>query len=432
MNADRRDHSPAGVLRHELDGRARAAAQITAMAAVIIYPTWTLFDYVMAPQWWRTFGTIRFLQTAAIVAAYLAWRRERIRTETFLYIMFLGMALEIAFMCAVVPDAVLTAYFLGFSTLFVAAGILILWNPGHSVVVLAITLGALVAASYAAGERTLRETIETGGFMFVTLAIVSILLTRMRWQMVRDEILARARLEAAHRELTSSNRALERFAAAVSHDLKTPMNRMSMAVGVLDDPAVGDSTRRDTLDTLRRAVESATRTIDELLRAARPRGTRQADVRPSADVRDVYTEVVDELSDQIRDAGGRATADFTGCPEVAIDRGQLKSILLNLMTNAVKFRSPDRPLEIDLRAVCADDVIVLSVSDNGRGIDLDAQCEGGLPLRQHPEIEGSGLGIRLVKEMVDAAGGRLELEGALDRGTTFRVSLPKAAPQAAH
>ena len=150
-----------------------------------------------------------------------------------------------------------------------------------------------------------------------------------------------------------------------------------------------------------------------------------------ADLADVYAEVESELGEEVRKGGGRAEADFDAGRSVAVERGKLKSILQNLMTNAVKFRSPSRPLEIHVGSARAEGFVVLSVSDNGLGMELDCRNGHALPhlVRLHPEIQGSGLGLRLVNDMVQTAGGRVEVESMLDRGTTFRVWLPESRPQ---
>src|SRR5205807_7309350 len=64
----------------ELEVRVRRATTLLAMAAMTIYPSWTLFDMLLAPQWWKTFATLRFLQAGVIAVAYAAWRVERMRS----------------------------------------------------------------------------------------------------------------------------------------------------------------------------------------------------------------------------------------------------------------------------------------------------------------------------------------------------------------
>jgi signal transduction histidine kinase len=418
----------------ELEARAARAASLLVFAAVTIYPAWTIFDFLLAPGWWRTFATLRFLQAGVIGLSYLLWRAKRISTDVLVFVAFLGMALEIAFMCAVVPEEALVPYFLGFSTLFVAAGVVILWPPDRSLIVLVAALTALMAANALGEARSAFTLVEHGGLTFVTLAVVSVLVTHMRWEMLRDEIDSHAKIEGARRALehqagalASSNRELDRFARAVSHDLKTPMNQLSLAISVLEDSSVDEALRQQTVRDMRRFIQSAARTIDELLAGAHRTAGQPA--VGGVDVMEVYRELDSLLGEEIRKAGGCASVDFSQCRKIAIDRGKLKSILLNLLTNAVKFRSPARPLEIRLQTVRAPGSVVLSVSDNGLGIDLKGKDAKTLAnsARCHPEIPGSGLGLRFINEAIEAEGGRIEVESEIDRGATFRVWLPEAA-----
>jgi len=420
----------------QLEARAARAVSLLVAAAVTIYPAWTVFDFLLTPEWWRVFAVLRFAQAGAIAGAWALWRRSYISTNALAFVSFCGMAVEIAFMCAVVSVDVLTPYFLGFSTLFLAVGVVVLWPCSRAILVLAAAVGALVGFNEIFELRSATTLIEHGGLMFLTLATVSVLVCRMRWQMVGEEIDARLRIEATHlalerqtERLVTSNRELDRFARTVSHDLKTPINKLSMALSILEDPSVDDAERKAMTRDMRRFIESAARTIDELLDAAHRKETGAASDRVAV-VGEIYGEIEDLLGDEIRSVGGRAVADFSECSRIAIDRSKLKSILLNLMTNALKYRSPDRPLEIRLSTARANGAVALSVADNGRGIDLGPREGPALPTltRAHPEIPGSGLGLRFVKDAVEAEGGRIEVESQLDRGTTFRVWLREAPP----
>ena len=84
-------------------------------------------------------------------------------------------------------------------------------------------------------------------------------------------------------------------------------------------------------------------------------------------------------------------------------------------------------LRVDVPGIQAKDIEV-QVSDNGLGMDLAPRNGRALPnlVRLHPEIEGSGIGLRLINDMVETAGGRIEVDSALDSGTTFRVWLPES------
>jgi signal transduction histidine kinase len=101
----------------------------------------------------------------------------------------------------------------------------------------------------------------------------------------------------------------------------------------------------------------------------------------------------------------------------------LDSILINLFSNAVKYRDPERPSRISVRTERIDGETCLSVTDNGLGIDLEAYGDKLFTLygRFHSHVDGKGLGLYLVKTHVRAMGGRIGLESEPGKGSTFRV-----------
>jgi signal transduction histidine kinase len=103
--------------------------------------------------------------------------------------------------------------------------------------------------------------------------------------------------------------------------------------------------------------------------------------------------------------------------------GYVQNILFNLLSNALKFRDPGRRPEITVSTRCEEGYVVLTVTDNGLGIDLDRH-QGkvfGLYQRFHLHPEGKGLGLHLVKTQSEALGGKVTVESKAGTGSTFRV-----------
>ncbi|CAN0510170.1 unnamed protein product, partial [Phaeothamnion confervicola] len=101
----------------------------------------------------------------------------------------------------------------------------------------------------------------------------------------------------------------------------------------------------------------------------------------------------------------------------------LNSILYNLISNAIKYKSPQRGLELSVKTYKRDNFVVLEIRDNGMGMNLDSYGKDlfGLYKRFHSHIEGRGLGLYLVKSQVESLGGKIEIESQLNVGTTFFV-----------
>jgi len=104
----------------------------------------------------------------------------------------------------------------------------------------------------------------------------------------------------------------------------------------------------------------------------------------------------------------------------------LQSILLNLMSNSIKYKRKDVPLQIAIHTEVTTDLYVcLTFADNGMGFDLEKNRDKVFHLykRFHPQIEGKGLGLHLVKTQVELMAGKIEVESTIDQGTVFRIYL---------
>ena len=101
----------------------------------------------------------------------------------------------------------------------------------------------------------------------------------------------------------------------------------------------------------------------------------------------------------------------------------MDSIILNLVSNAVKYKSPDRPPLITINAMKSKKGILLSISDNGLGIDLDKYGDKifGMYKTFHNREDAKGFGLYLIKNQIEAMGGSITVQSEVDKGTTFNV-----------
>jgi hypothetical protein len=122
------------------------------------------------------------------------------------------------------------------------------------------------------------------------------------------------------------------------------------------------------------------------------------------------------------------TADFTPCPVIYSVRGLIQSIMYNLFSNAIKYRSPDRKLVVRARTWHEENKTIFEIQDNGLGIDLLEQNGKLFKLykRFHTHVPGKGLGLYLVKTQTELLGGTIEVDSTLNEGTRFRLVIPDA------
>jgi signal transduction histidine kinase len=140
---------------------------------------------------------------------------------------------------------------------------------------------------------------------------------------------------------------------------------------------------------------------------------------------DLTQEVLQTLQPQVLLARGRVTTDFAAQPTVTYSRANLRTILLNLLSNSLKYADPNRPCRVHLSIWRHEGGPVLLVEDNGLGFDVARHSEELFHLfrRFHDHTEGTGVGLYLVNRLVQANGGRIEVESEVGQGTTFRLYL---------
>jgi signal transduction histidine kinase len=125
-------------------------------------------------------------------------------------------------------------------------------------------------------------------------------------------------------------------------------------------------------------------------------------------------------------ASGQLTVDATACPGVLLAPKHLRSVLYNLLSNAIKYAAPARPPRVQLRChPGTSGGLVLEVQDNGLGLDGAQQAKlFGMFQRLHTHVEGSGIGLYMVKKIVTNAGGTITVLSQPGVGSTFTVRLP--------
>lgn len=236
-------------------------------------------------------------------------------------------------------------------------------------------------------------------------------------------------LRANNEELTRVNVDLDSFIYTASHDLKGPITNIEGLLQALADELPIEARQRppvnDILAMLTKSVERFQRTIGQLSDVAklqREHGLAAAAVPLAPVVRDVALD----LAPLVRAAGARLDLALDDQVAVHFLEKNLRSVVYNLLSNALKYRDPGRPPQVSLRAYPDGQHVRLTVRDNGLGIDAAGQRRlFGLFERLHDHVEGSGIGLFMVKKMVENAGGRILVSSEPGVGSTFTVLLPR-------
>jgi two-component sensor histidine kinase len=147
-------------------------------------------------------------------------------------------------------------------------------------------------------------------------------------------------------------------------------------------------------------------------------------IREKIDLQEEVNAITHVLKKEIDAYNVRIETDFSGCTEIFSVRPMVHSILYNLISNAIKYKAPDRRPEIKITANC-DSHYVIAVTDNGLGIDLENHKQNLFKLykRFHYHTEGKGLGLYLVKLQAESLGGSVNVISEINKQTTFTVQL---------
>jgi len=245
-----------------------------------------------------------------------------------------------------------------------------------------------------------------------------------------DVIKTKQQLQVSNQELSTkndmlvkTNNDLDNFIYTASHDLKAPISNIEGLIGTLKD-AINNNASTDITAILTMFNESVKRfksTIIDLTDISKAQREAGKDVEEIS-----FTKVIEDVKlsifDMISTTNTRITIDTSACDSFRFSRKNFNSIIYNLISNAVKYRSPERAPEIIITTEKTDSYVLLKVQDNGLGI-----AQKNLPQvftmfkRFHDHVEGTGVGLYIVKRIMDNAGGKIEVESEVGKGTTFKV-----------
>ncbi|MBN2393961.1 MAG: substrate-binding domain-containing protein [Anaerolineae bacterium] len=254
---------------------------------------------------------------------------------------------------------------------------------------------------------------------------------RERTLELEQEINERRQAEAMQQilinELEAKNTELERFTYTVSHDLKSPLITISGFTGFLEqDMLTGDLEQaREDMTHINTAVARMQRLLDELLELSRIGRL----MNPPEEVS--FAEIAHEA---VALAQGRIAAHgvqvdiVPDLPTVHGDRARLVEVVQNLVDNACKFMGDQSQRQIEIGARQDGNETVFYVRDNGIGIDPQYHHKVfGLFDKLDPQSEGTGVGLALVKRIIETHGGRIWVESQLGQGATFCLTLPSSS-----
>ena len=226
-------------------------------------------------------------------------------------------------------------------------------------------------------------------------------------------------------ELIRINTDLDNFIYTASHDLKSPIVNLEGIVLALNNTAQEklNETERKLFALIEFSIDKLKETISYLGDVTRV--SRNLDEKKEMisvqQVVDLVKEDIAHLIEEVQPA----FEERYEVEQIEFSPANFRSILYNLVSNAVKYRSLDRPLKVSISTYVQDKYVVLAVQDNGLGLSSRQQYNLFKMFRRlHTHVEGTGIGLYIVKRIIENSGGKIEVKSSLEKGSTFYIYFP--------
>ena len=238
-------------------------------------------------------------------------------------------------------------------------------------------------------------------------------------------------LEHKNNELQKINHDLDNFIYTASHDLRSPITNIEALMTLLQDELEGSNSltpiAADILKRVNASVDRFKQTIADLTEISRMQ--KDTIENPSKEIINVQ-EITDDILADIGNHGDLKVCfvktDFQ-VHQIKFSKKNFRSILYNLISNAIKFQATGRDCIIDISTRLIEPYVLLRVKDNGLGIAQQHQDNLFTMFKRfHDHVEGTGVGLYMVKRIVESAGGKIEVESEEDKGAEFKIYLKAA------
>jgi len=243
---------------------------------------------------------------------------------------------------------------------------------------------------------------------------------------ITERVRAEAEKEKISRDLLHRNKDLEQFSYMVSHNLRAPVANIIGFSKMLSENKYDEENRTVFIEQIKTSaglLDEAIRDLNKILQVKSELSFTKEEVYFSSLVETIKTS----LQNIIEKEKTAIITDFKEAKSITADRAYLYSIFLNLITNSIKYHQPGKPARIEISTHNGGDNLFIRFKDNGIGINLKKYGKKvfGVYERFHPEIEGKGLGLFMVKTQVQILGGDIHLESEVNKGSQFIIKLKK-------
>jgi signal transduction histidine kinase len=224
------------------------------------------------------------------------------------------------------------------------------------------------------------------------------------------------------RELTQNNKDLKQFSYITSHNLRAPLSNLTGLLNLIEDIPIENPELKEMVSGFSKSTHLLNETINDLVKVIIIKDNPSIH-REKVLIKEVFENIFNQLSFLISINKPILKIELEEVTILNINKSYLESILLNLLTNSIKYRAPNKQLKVWITSKVIGENLILTFKDNGIGIDMERNKEKifGLYQRFHNYPDSKGLGLYLVKSQVETMGGTITVESEVNKGTTFTV-----------
>lgn len=244
------------------------------------------------------------------------------------------------------------------------------------------------------------------------------------FQDITSDMESRIEKDNSFRIIEQQNERLMNFAHIVSHNLRTHSGNIEMLHGIAKN-VHNEKELNEIMVMLEKASSSLSETITHLNEVVTMQANKDLPIT-SIRIKSQVESILDSIKAQILKDGASIEMHVHPSHSILFNLAYFESVLINLVSNALNYKSPERDPKIVIRSETIDSAVVLSIQDNGLGINLDLYGDKifGLYKTFHKLKNARGIGLYMVKNQLDSLGASISVESELDVGTTFRITFP--------
>lgn len=250
---------------------------------------------------------------------------------------------------------------------------------------------------------------------------------------LQDKLAERQQSALEHKniELQRINLDLDTFVYTASHDLRSPIMNIEGLMDILKKELIAsnalNSTTEEIVQHVVDSVDRFKRTIADLTEISRmQKGFSESPTDEVINIKEIYDEILADLNQPAKVKDCSIHTDLQ-VYQLKFSRKNFRSILYNLISNAIKFQSPERQCLITLSTRLEEPYVLLSIKDNGLGVNSRQRRQLFTMFKRfHDHVDGTGIGLYMVKRIVENAGGKIEAESEENVGTEFKLYFPTA------